>query len=144
MATHTLPQFQMDLPEGWQDLTAYVFVGPSQGTHQQMLSLTLDRQVTHGSLEEFGQERVNMLREAHGELDVLKDEIIALPSGTEAYEFVHKWVPSDGNILFMKMVCVLIGGVGYVFSTSFTKRGLKTVAIEVTQMIDSLIPIEQA
>ena len=144
MPRHRLPMFYLDLPGGWEDHTNYMFMGPHHVNHQHVLTLNLVRNPGQKDLEEFGRERVAALVSASGEQDVVKEGIVTLPSGQEAYEYVYKWVPSNDRILFKRFVYLLIDKVGYVFSIDFTKPSLKTVGLEVMQLIDSLTPIKDA
>jgi hypothetical protein len=137
-----MPIFNCDIPEGWEDHTIYMFMGPQHFQHQHVLTLNLVHKPGQNDLEDFGKERIEAMIGTSDDLDVVKDKIISLPSGKEAYEFVYRWIPSGNRILFRRIVCMLINKIGYVFSVDFTKPSLKTVGLEVMQFIDSFNPIE--
>lgn len=142
MSKKGLPIFYCDIPDGWEDHTTYMFMGPQHFQHQHVLTLTLVKKPLEKSLEEFGRERIDAIVGTSDELDVIKDKIISLPSGKEAYEFVYRLITSGDQILFRRIVCLLINNTGYVFSVNFTKPSLKTIGLEVMKFIDSFTPIE--
>jgi hypothetical protein len=61
-----------------------------------------------------------------------------LPSGLPAYEIVYKYVPADEVILFQKQIFVIVKGKGFVLSSTFSKKTLKTIAYDVDAIIASL------
>jgi hypothetical protein len=134
------PQFSLDLPKQWADQTAYFFVGPDVGGVQHTLTVTLDRNLPDDDLETFARQRIDVLREATAGSEVLKDEPTTLPSGKEAHEFVCRWIPSDDRVIFRKTVYLIVDGTGYTFAADFSKHSLKTIGVEVMQIIDSLVP----
>ncbi len=143
MPERGLPLFSLDLIDGWEDQSAYVFVGPKKNEFQHILILTLDRHPAERELEAFGRQRATALVGTLDGPDKVKEEIITLPSGREAYEYVYKWVASGDLVLFKRIVCLLIDKIGYVFTVDFTRSSIKTTGLEVMQIIDSLTPFSR-
>jgi hypothetical protein len=65
-----------------------------------------------------------------------------LPSGQAAYEIVYKYAPSDDTVLFQKQVFLIIEDKGYIFTSTYSKKTLQTVAVEVDQIIANFKPLK--
>jgi hypothetical protein len=65
-----------------------------------------------------------------------------LPGGVSAYEMVYKYVPADGIELFQKQVFLILNDKGYIFTSTFSKKTLKTIAHEVDQIIATFRPLK--
>ena len=137
---HIKEGFELELPDGWEDRTVYTFLGPDESGHQHLLTVAIDREIGDIELWEFAQPRIDATLSAVPSATVIKNEESVLPSGRPIYELVYKWVPADKKILFHRFVYMIINGVGYTFSASFTKRTLKTIYYEVEKIIDSFEP----
>ena len=138
----TLPQFRLDLPDHWNDQTAYYFVGPEVDGVPHMLTVTLDRQLQDHDLKTFARRQIDLQIEATGGLEVLKDKRNTLSSGKEVYEFVGRWIPSDDHVIFKKTVYLIVDGIGFTFAADFSKHSLKTVGVEMMKIVDSLISVK--
>ena len=136
----TRPQFGMELPDDWQDQTAYSFMGPEQGGLQHILTLIVDHHPGDVELVDYARERIDLLLDSMTGLEVLKEQEKTLDSGLSAYEVVVKWLPTDENVIFRKQVYIIDDGVGYTFSVNFSKRSIKTIGVQVDQMINSFVP----
>jgi hypothetical protein len=136
----TLPHFDVGLPAGWQDQTAYTFVGPELGGLQHILTLIVDHFAGDTELVDYARERIDLLIDSMTGLEVLKEEEKTLASGLEAYEVVVKWLPTDENVIFRKQVYIVDDGIGYTFSINFSKRTMKTIGVQIDQIIDSFRP----
>jgi hypothetical protein len=44
----------------------------------------------------------------------------------------------DGEVMFNKAIYLIENGVGYTFTANFSKKTLKTIAVAVERIIDSL------
>lgn len=132
--------FKFDLPKGWMDQTVYVFQGPKEADLDHSIMLTLDRKLRHDEITDFAAERTSPIIESMDNIDVLKNEEITLPDSNPAWEFVYKWVPTDGMIFFQKYVFVYKDKIGFTFSCKFTKQTIKTVGAQMKQIIENLLP----
>lgn len=135
-------QFIVQLPDNWEDQTAYTFMGPEINGQRHMLNLVIDRNLADTDLREFALDRIQPLRDSLGGIETLKEEERALASGVTAYEWVYKWVPAAGQVIFKKHVYLIIGKQGYTFTATFTKQSFKTIGVEVDRVIESFKPHE--
>lgn len=133
-------RFMLQLPEGWEDQTAYTFMGPEVNGQRHMLNLVIDRNLSDTDLREFALDRIQPLKDALAGIETLKEEERSLPSGVAAYEWVYKWVPAPGQVIFKKHLYLIIGKQGYTFTATFTKQTFKTIGVEVDRMIESFVP----
>ncbi|MEW6051211.1 MAG: DcrB-related protein [Candidatus Zixiibacteriota bacterium] len=137
----TVPySFSLALPDGWEDRTIYSFVGPDDGDLQHIITLTIDDSPVSDAVAEFARDRIAATMASLQAAEKVKDDAIQLPGGREAWELVYKWVPADNTPRFGKCLYLLIDGVGYVFTGTFTKKTIKTIALEMDQMAAALTP----
>lgn len=134
--------FKIDLPDEWQDQTVHTFMGPDDSGLQHMVTLIIDKGAGDMNLEEFAHERIDNVVDTLPGVEVLKDEQKELENGVLVHEFVYRWIPTDDKKIYKKQVFMIIDGTGYTFSADFTKKTLKTIAMQVQQMINSFRPID--
>jgi len=127
----------LDLPDGWDNKTIYTYMGPDDSGVQHILSLVVDDDIETTNVSEFAGQRTEVIRENMSSITVLKDESKELPSGRVVHEFVYKWIPTDDKIIFQKVVYLLLDDIGYTFSCNFSKKTIKTIGLQVDQIIDS-------
>lgn len=135
-----IPPFHLDLPDGWEDRTVYLFMGPDDSGVQHMMQLTVDPDVEESDLAEYARVRIDNIMASLQGAEILKEEEKTLSDGRNAYELVYKWVPVEGQINFNKVVYLLIDGAGYTFTANFSKKTIKTIGVEVDRMIDTFHP----
>jgi hypothetical protein len=128
------------LPEGWEDQTVHTYLGPDDSGVTHMLTVTVSPKVETDDVSEFARERIDLAMNALQGAAILKDEPIALADGRPAHECIVKWIPTDGTIIFRKMVFLLQDGRGYSFAANFSKKTIKTIGTVVDQMIASFRP----
>jgi hypothetical protein len=133
-------RFRIILPEGWEDQTAYTFMGPEVNGAQHMLNLVIDRNLSDTNLREFALDRIQPVKDALAGIETLKEEERTLATGVPAYEWVYKLVPAPGQAIFKKHLYLIIGKQGYTFTASFSKQSFKTIGVEVDRMIESFVP----
>jgi hypothetical protein len=133
-------RFRISLPDGWEDQTAYTFMGPEAKGQRHMLNLVIDRTLVDTDLTEFALDRIQPIKDAMPDIETLKEEQRTLATGVAAYEWVYKMVPAAGQIVFHKHVYLIIGKQGFTFSATFSKQSFKTVGVEVDRMIESFLP----
>ena len=115
-------QFNIGLPEKWEDRTVHLFMGPEDSGVQHTLSLTVDDMVDDVELGEYARERLDAVMENLQGAEILKEEEKTLANGNQAYECVYKWIPSDDQVIFQKIVYMILDGVGYTFAANFSKK----------------------
>ncbi|UCG61925.1 MAG: DcrB-related protein [Candidatus Zixiibacteriota bacterium] len=137
---NTNNRFRMSLPEGWADQSTYIFDGPESGGFKHNLTLVIDNALPEDDLDLFAQERIDAVVGATPGMEILKQEKKNLPNGNEAVEAVIKWIPVDDKIIFVKKVYLIVDGVGFTFSAEFTKQTIKTIGLQVDEMINGFSP----
>lgn len=130
-------QFTLELPNGWEDRTVHVFMGPDDSGVQHMLNLSIDPYVEDASLEEYARFRIDTMMESLQSAEILKEEGRTLANGNEIFECVYKWIPAEGKSVFQQVVYMIDDGVAYIFSANFSKKTIKTIGVEVERIINS-------
>lgn len=133
-------RFKFDIPDGWEDQTAYIFDGPEESEIDHRLMLNIDRYLQHDDISSFAQEKTDALKDSLQGMDILKDEEITIPGGNQVYEFVYRWIPSEDKTIFYKFVFIIKDKYGFSFSCMFSKKTLKTVGLQMSEVIESLVP----
>ena len=140
MTTNNL--FQLSLPEQWKETTIHTFQGPHDSGVQHNLVLVIDPEVPKKTdLKEYAHKQSGVTKEVLPGYAAISETGKTLPSGVPAFEIVYKYVPAEGIELFQKQVFMIIEGKGYIFSATFSKKTLQTVAYEVDQIIMSFKPV---
>lgn len=134
--------FNIDVPEGWEDQTVHTFMGPDDSGMVHMLTVTIDRDLGGMELDEFARERIDNITATMQSIEILKDEPKELENGRRVHEFVYRWIPTPDKIIYKKQIFMITDGTGYTFSADFSKKTLKTIAMQVEQMINSFEPVE--
>ena len=134
-------QFRLSLPDGWEDQSAYTFVGPEVNGHRHLVTLVIDNHIGDHTLDSFARTRIEVIQASLPPFETLKEAQRTLPSGLPIYEWIYKTVPVDGKAIFHKNVYLIIGKQGFTFSAIFTKMSFKTIGVEVERLIDSFVPM---
>jgi hypothetical protein len=141
MTTNNL--FQITLPEQWKETTIHTFQGPHDSGVQHNLVLVIDPEVPKKTdLKEYARMQAGTTKEALPGFAFIKESEITMPNGVPAFEIVYKYVPGEGIELFQKQVFMIIEGKGYIFSATFSKKSLQTIAYEVDEIIKSMVVIK--
>lgn len=141
MTTNNL--FQLNLPEGWKETTIHTFQGPHDSGVQHNIVLVIDPDVPRKTdLKEYARQQSGVTKEALPGYALIKEAGKTMPDGAPAFEIVYKYVPGEGIELFQKQVFMIIEGKGYIFSATFSRKTLQTIAYEVDQIIASFKPVK--
>jgi hypothetical protein len=136
--------FTIDLPGGWEDNTVFTFKGPHDGGVQHNIVLVVDPKVEKDiSLADYARQQMNNARQFLPGFEMINEGEKTFVSGRQAYEVVYKYVPSDERVLFQKQTFMIIEGKGYIFTATFSKVTLKTIANEVDQIIATFVPASE-
>ena len=135
-------KFHIDLPKGWLDQSLFVYAGPQVNGVPFQFFMLIDRNAGDLSLEEFAGDRIDETVKQDPAMEVLKREQQTLPSGREVVEFVGRTVPAEGEMLYKRQVYMIIDEVGYTFTANFNKKALKTLGVQMMQIIDTLQPLD--
>jgi hypothetical protein len=141
MAANNL--FKINLPDGWKETTIHTFQGPHDGGVQHNLVLVIDPEVPKKTdLREYARQQSGITKEALPGFALISETEITMPNGAPAFAIVYKYVPGEGIELFQKQVFMIIEGKGYIFSATFSKKSLQTIACEVDRIIASFNPVK--
>lgn len=136
--------FQLSLPDGWKETTVHTFQGPHDGGVQHNLVLVIDPDVPKKTdLKEYARQQSGVTKETLPGFALIKENETTMPNGVHAFEIVYKYVPGEGIELFQKQVFMIIEGKGYIFSATFSKKTLQTIANEVDEIIKSMVVIKK-
>jgi len=136
-------QFSIDLPDDWEDQTVYTFKGPDDSGIQHNLVLIIDSEVVGVDLNTYAKLRLDSIKGTLPGFELLGEREKELKSGFPAYEIVYKWAPGDDKMLFQKQVFTIIDGKAYNFTSSFSKKTIKTIGVQVDEIIDSFTPADE-
>jgi len=136
-------QFVIDFPDGWEDQTVYTFKGPDDSGIQHNLVLIIDNEMGGVNLSTYAKLRLDSIKGTLPGFELLGEREKELKSGYPAYEIVYKWTPSDDKTLFQKQVFTIIEGKAYNFTSSFSKKTIKTIGVQVDEIIDSFMPVDE-
>ncbi len=138
-----LNRFKFLLPDGWVDQSAYLFQGPQVDEQYHNITLLIDRNPQGDSVEEYARPRIDEMLNSLPSSEIVKEETKEHPSGGMALEVVCKWFQSDDKAFLRKQVFILYDKMACTFIADFTKKSMKTIGIQVSQMIDSFIPEQE-
>lgn len=132
-------QYRIDLPDGWEDRTIHLFMGPDDSGVQHMMQLSIDPETEGAELREYARQRIDAAMESLQGAEILKEEEKTLKNGRTVYECVYRWIPVDGKKLFQRLVYMIVDGTAYTFSANFSKKTIKTIGVEVERMINTFL-----
>jgi hypothetical protein len=132
-------QFLITLPDGWRDTTCHIFEGPHDSGVQHNLVMTIVEPVDpKANLAKFAKDQI---RESALDLpgfEMISEKEGRLQSSLPVYEVVYRYAPSDQQTLFQKVYFVIAAGKAYIFTSTFSKKTLQTVANEVDKIVATL------
>jgi hypothetical protein len=135
--------FQLTLPDTWKETTVYTFEGPHDSGVQHNLVLVIDPNVPEKiELAEYAKMQFGTNKEVLPGFALINESEKRLSGGQQAYEIVYKYAPSDDQVLFQKQVFLIIEEKGYIFTSTFSKKTLQTIAVEVDQIIANFRPLQ--
>ncbi|MBN1127507.1 MAG: DcrB-related protein [Chitinispirillaceae bacterium] len=143
MTTNNL--FQLTLPSSWKETTVYTFEGPHDSGVQHNLVLVIDSTVPKKiELAEYAKIQFGTNKEVLPGFALISEKEKQLSGGQQAYEIIYKYAPSDDQVLFQKQVFMIIEEKGYIFTATFSKKTLQTIAVEVDRIIADFRPLKVA
>jgi len=133
-------RFNIELPGEWEDQTVYHFRGPDDGDVSHTMSVTVTRHLQHDDVTQFAKQYTAVLLDNLQGVEVLKDEETSVAGCHQSYEFVYRWMPSDEIVTFNKYVFVIAEDLGFVFQCEFTKKTLKTIGSQFSEIVEHVLP----
>ena len=135
-----MDNFFIELPQGWENQSIYMFKGPTIGSTEHYLRLLIDRRIGVQTLTAYARERIDLILNNLQGVEVLKEEVRELGEGHQVYEFVYKWIPTENMVKFCKYYYLVEGINGYTFNIEFTKKTMKLLTGEIEKIIASFLP----
>jgi len=133
--------FTVDQLEDWQDKTLYTITGPVTDGIQHNVVITVDKEVPFDTLIEYADWQIKTLETELKSCTLLKKGETKLTNGTDAYEAIFKWYPTDELRIYQQQIFVLIEKTAYKLTASFTKKTRKTLGPQVERMMLSFNPV---
>jgi len=127
-------QFTVQLPAGWVDNSAYLFSSPDHGGRRHTIHLSIDRTPRTTDVDLYAQERIEMIRSAFPQAEVLKAETTVLANRVRAFELIYTLNQQS----LRRQIFVMVHGQGYTFTGDFTPQELNTVGTYVRTLAESL------
>jgi hypothetical protein len=127
----------------WEDKTLYTLLGPVEDGIQHNVIIDIEKDPPFGSVEEFADWHIRTLESELQSCMLLKRGGIKLSNGTDAYEAVFSWYPSDETRIYQQQIFVLVDRIAWKLTASYTKKTRKTLGPQIERMMLSLIPCTQ-
>lgn len=140
MPTNSL--FQLTFPEEWEDITVHTFRGPLDSGVQHNIVLMIDTKIDKNTdLSGYARQQITVSEQVLPGFEIIKENENILSSGIPIYEVVYKYAPSDEQMLFQKQIFLIYEGKAYTFTSTFSKKTLKTLLRDVDQIIATFRPV---
>ena len=130
--------FTLNQLEDWKDSTIYTLTGPVTDGIQHNVIITIDKEPAFGNVLEYADLQIVTLEKELKSCMLLKRGETKLTNGTDAYEAVFSWYPTDELRIYQHQIFVLVEKVAYKMTASFTKKTRKTIGPAVERMMLSL------
>lgn len=130
--------FTLNQLDNWEDKTLYTLLGPVTDGIQHNVIIDVERDADFDSVEEFADWHIKTLEDELKSCILLKRGEIKLANGTDAYEAIFSWYPSDETRIYQQQIFVLTGKTAYKITASYTKKTRKTLGPAIERMMLSL------
>ncbi|MGB7566704.1 MAG: DcrB-related protein [Chitinivibrionales bacterium] len=130
--------FQLTFPDGWKETTVYTFEGPHDSGVQHNLVLVVDPFIKKDTeLKDYAQAQIAGPKKFMPGFEMVSEKDKMMPDGTPAYEIVFKYIPAESMILFQKQIYMRKEGKAFIFTATFSKKTLSTIAYQIDNVISS-------
>jgi len=136
-------RFSLALPADWQDQSVYRFEGPLEDGILHNIVVTVDPDPEPADLDGFARVRMDLVEKELQGLRTLKKEPTTLAGGLPAFDFVYRWTPLEDREIYQRALYVVAGGMGYVLTSTFSKKTWKTLGPLVDGILRSFAPEEE-
>jgi hypothetical protein len=130
--------FTLQQLEDWEDKTMYTLNGPVTDGIQHNVIINVEKECTFDNVFDYADWQIRTLEDELKGCTLLKRGEIKLNNGTDAYEAVFSWYPSDDLRIYQHQVFTIIEKTAYKMTASFTKKTWKTLGPSVLRMMLSL------
>jgi|WetSurMetagenome_2_1015567.scaffolds.fasta_scaffold02922_5 hypothetical protein len=132
--------FTLNQLEDWEDKTIYTLVGPVTDGIQHNVIVTIDKEPAAENVIDYADLQITTLEKELKSCMLLKRGETKLVNGTDAYEAIFSWYPTDELRIYQHQIFVLVEKVAYKITASFTKKTRQTIGPAVVRMMLSLNP----
>ncbi|MBN1756894.1 MAG: DcrB-related protein [Chitinispirillaceae bacterium] len=131
--------FKLTFPDGWKETTVYTFEGPHDSGVQHNLVLTvlpgLQKDV---DLQTFAKHQTETSAGMLPGFELVAEKPAAFFNGANGVEITYSYRPTDEIKFIQKQWYFAIRDKVYLFTATFNKKTVKTIATEVEGIIRSL------
>ena len=132
--------FTLNMLEDWEDQTIYTITGPVTDGVQHNVIITVDKENPFDNLEEYAEWHIKTIETDLKGCTLLKKGKTKLTNGSEAYEAIFSWYPTDELRIYQHQIFTQAGKAVYKMTASFTKKTRQTIGPQVLRMMLSLNP----
>ena len=129
-------QFELSLPDEWQDKTTYNFLSPEKDGTRHSLSFTTDQIPETTDINQYGRKKVDRIVTDQPDLEIIKEKIKTVGEGIPAYDAVFKKSAEEGGFI-IKQTYILCKETGLTFTIEITEDKYETLGNEIDKIIDS-------
>jgi hypothetical protein len=137
--TMTNNRFTMCFPDGWKEATIHTFEGPMADGVKHNLLLSIEPLGKKERLEDFARTRIGMCTAALPAFRLLNEAEMVLPDGTVTRVVMYRFSPAANKTMYQKQYFMIVGGKGCIFTASFSKKTLRTIAVDVDAIVASFV-----
>jgi hypothetical protein len=130
--------FTLNQLEDWEDKTLYTLTGPVTDGIQHNVIITIDKEPAFDNVIEYADLQITTLEKELKSCTLLKRGQTKLTNGTDAYEAIFSWYPTDEIRIYQHQIFALVEKVAYKMTASFTKKTRQTIGPAVVRMMLSL------
>jgi len=132
--------FTLTFPDSdWKETTTYTFEGPNDsGVQHNLVLVILDSIPKDAQLDEYAKAQCDMSTHLLPGFEYVEEKGNELPTGVKTFEIIYKYIPADGVVLFQKQWYMFINKKTYIFTSTFSKKTLSTIANDVAEIVTSL------
>jgi len=127
--------FTINQLEDWEDKTLYTITGPVTDGIQHNVIITIDKEPAFNNLIDYAEWHIKTLEKELKSCMLLKKGNTKLADGTDAYEAIFSWYPTDELRIYQHQIFVLADKVVYKMTASFTKKTIKTLGPAVERIM---------
>ena len=127
--------FTLNQLEDWEDKTLYTLTGPVTNGIQHNVIITIDKDPAYDNVIEYADLQITTLEKELKSCMLLKRGETKLTNGTEAYEAIFSWYPTDELRIYQHQIFVMVEKAAYKMTASFTKKTRQTIGPAVVRMM---------
>lgn len=133
-------QFSLNMLEDWQDKTIFTLTGPVTDGIQHNVIVNVDPDCPFDNVNEYSEWQIKTLEDELKGCILLKEGELKLDDGSDAYEAIFSWYPTDDLRIYQHQIYTLKDKTAYKMTASFTKKTRQTIGPSVVRMMLSFKP----